>query len=215
MATARNRGMMEAQGEYLAFLDGDDEFYPDALEWLYHPASEFRADLVLGRMKISNIFEADLYAGPIKLSNMIRVDPLDRELLWTGSMCNKLFRRDIITQNDLRVPLLKYDEDSAFIMLFALKCEKIVGCPHNIVQYQKRPFWEGYSVTQAVNMEYINDHLSAYQLIEEAVEEAFQERPDKKKRLIHATRMSGHRRYPSCATNFYRYFWKATRNHWT
>lgn len=209
VATARNRGMIEAQGEYLAFLDGDDEFYPDALEKLYETAHKFQADLVLGRMEIVNIFNTTLYMGPIKLSNMIRVDPLDRELLWTGSMCNKLFKKTIITQNDLKVPTLKYDEDSAFIMLFALKCDKIVGCPHEIVEYQKRPFWEGYSVTQAVDQEYINDHLTAYQLIEDAVKEAYLERIDKEEDYQRYLDEVGHRRIAILCNEFYRYFWKA------
>ena len=90
-------------------------------------------------MKITNTFEPNSTPAPLSCQHD-QVGPLDRELLWTGP-CATSYSEVIIAKNNLTVPPLKYDEDSAFIILFALKCEKIVGCPHNIVKYQKRPFW--------------------------------------------------------------------------
>jgi len=218
VSSSRNKGIEEAKGDYLAFLDGDDTYTPGALENLYNTAKKYNADLVLGRMKIINIFGSVVYVGPIKLSKMVDIDPLDKELIWTGSMCNKLFSRKKIMETGLRVPKIKYDEDGTFVISFALKCQKIVGCPHDIVIYHKRPFWKGYSVTQAITVEYINHHLEAYKTIESLVKQAFKEKSynlkgNEKEELSKKYRIYNdelcHRRIAILGNEFYRYFWKA------
>ena len=50
---ARNRGLSQASGEYLSFLDADDFFEPDMLELAYAKAKEDRADMV--------VFKSDQY----------------------------------------------------------------------------------------------------------------------------------------------------------
>lgn len=45
-AYSRNRGLAEATGEYLFFLDGDDVFDEEMLQSAYRKAVENRADIV-------------------------------------------------------------------------------------------------------------------------------------------------------------------------
>lgn len=222
VSTARNRGIKESKADYVAFLDADDIYVEDALENLYKTAILYDAELVIGRMKIVDVFGSSIYRGPIKLSNIRNIDPFDKELVWTGSMCNKLFSKKKLLKTGTSIPKLKYDEDSTFILDFALKCNKIVGCPYDIVLYQKRPFWEGYSVTQAVNIDYIKDYLKAYEIIGSLVQDAFQERIDdtenfKEKKDLHNKYQKYfgelcHRRIAILCNEFYRLFWKADDN---
>ena len=44
----RNFGVRKAAGEYIAFLDSDDQYKEDALERLYQKAMETNADMVSG-----------------------------------------------------------------------------------------------------------------------------------------------------------------------
>lgn len=44
----RNFGVKKAAGEYIAFLDSDDQYKEDALERLYQKAMETNADMVSG-----------------------------------------------------------------------------------------------------------------------------------------------------------------------
>lgn len=46
IAAARNRGIGEAKGKYVAFLDHDDILEPNYLEFLYRAAEKFDTDLV-------------------------------------------------------------------------------------------------------------------------------------------------------------------------
>lgn len=43
---ARNTGIRSAQGEYIVFVDGDDEIFPDRLRKMFDTAEKFNADIV-------------------------------------------------------------------------------------------------------------------------------------------------------------------------
>ena len=49
-ANARNRGLAEARGEFIAYLDDDDLWPPDKLEWQLDSLEERRCDVVVGNV---------------------------------------------------------------------------------------------------------------------------------------------------------------------
>lgn len=49
---ARNTGIRHATGEYIMFVDSDDELYLDAVEKLLHDANQYRADIVSAKKSI-------------------------------------------------------------------------------------------------------------------------------------------------------------------
>ena len=48
VSIARNTGLKKARGEWIAFSDADDYYYPDGLAKLYSVAEESHCDIVLG-----------------------------------------------------------------------------------------------------------------------------------------------------------------------
>lgn len=45
ISTARNRGVYESSGEYITFIDSDDEVEPDYLEYLLNLIKKFNAEI--------------------------------------------------------------------------------------------------------------------------------------------------------------------------
>lgn len=48
LSSARNEGIKVAQGEYITFIDSDDFFQPDSIEYLYGLIKNYQADIAVG-----------------------------------------------------------------------------------------------------------------------------------------------------------------------
>lgn len=97
----RNRGMEEAKGDYFFFLDADDLMPEDALESLYSRAVSRKADLVVAGYEIFTETSSHRVKKLEKLIRKDRIDPFDKDLLWTFSLWNKLFAAAPVREHGL------------------------------------------------------------------------------------------------------------------
>ncbi|NLA69849.1 MAG: glycosyltransferase family 2 protein [Clostridiales bacterium] len=166
VAGARNNGLKRAKGEYIVFYDPDDYIPRDAIGRMYKSISRENADLAIGAMSMVRAGEYRVNGNTLKLSKKKEISRTDPDLLWSFSVCNKIFRRAIVTDNKLQFEAFKHAEDALFLFKSIFNAKKIVGCPAVVYQYRIRPFWEEKSATQMISTSYLQDVIKALDEIE-------------------------------------------------
>ena len=140
LSDARNAGIEQATGDYIAFVDSDDWYDPGMLRILYTLCEENDAEIA--ECSYRNIYHDRVQAetgcsGAVM--EMTPVQAIESNLDW--KYCkpvawNKLYRRDIVGQ--IRYPVGKLHEDEFTTHLFYLAAKKIMYVDIAMVNYERR-----------------------------------------------------------------------------
>ena len=111
VSTARNRGIDEAKGEYITFIDSDDWFENNTLETLLSAARKHSADLVIPRTRMvfckpNGEFEKDVYNDDdfdLVVTKDEIVDSFEklRQSWALYSTCGRLYKKSLLIQNNV------------------------------------------------------------------------------------------------------------------
>lgn len=123
LVAAREKGISLATGTYVSFVDGDDMIEPDFLERLLANALKYNADISHcgmkycfydGRVKLhygtGEIVEYDNLAGVRELLRGSKIEP---------SLCNKLYRRELLPDSCLDPSVMNNEDLLRNFVLFS------------------------------------------------------------------------------------------------
>lgn len=120
----RNVGVRLSRGEYVQFVDQDDELGHEALERLYALARRNGSDIVLGKTAGTMAGPSNVFARTVDRCT-VADHPLEESYA-----PHKMFRRDFLLDNDIRFPEGKCRlEDQVFMAhTYALaRCVSVLG----------------------------------------------------------------------------------------
>lgn len=125
VASARNLGLDEAMGQWITFCDADD--YVDSL-WLRHYIdNKLQGDDLVVQGIEQELGGHRFFSGGVELRGTTAavLAELYKQRM-PGSVCTKLFERDIIERHCLRFDgRFNYQEDEEFVLRYATYCKTI------------------------------------------------------------------------------------------
>ena len=110
---ARNRGIDNAKGDYLMFVDADDYIKPNSLAPILDLAINKNLDLCM--YKLIQICDSDEHSSKTKLHDYNLLSEGDIIHLPFGSACVCLYKKALINNYGIRFTSLHYDEDTLFM----------------------------------------------------------------------------------------------------
>ena len=122
VSQTRNRGIDLAKGEYIFFLDADDELTPNALQSLVNNAKEYQSDIVMGNY--IHVYSQDSkkrpqptkykYSGNDLYSTNTKIELFITSSRLLSMVTNKLYRLDFIKKHNIRFDTDVLAEDRLF-----------------------------------------------------------------------------------------------------
>lgn len=139
LSDARNAGIDVAEGEYIAFVDGDDYVELDAYEKLISYMDE-DVSFVVGGYVITDIHGGESRLVSPKILKMTKEEAFYNLFIGEGyisqSSWNKLFRREIFIENKFKYGI--FNEDMEILPRLIDKSNKIVVIDSIVYHYIKK-----------------------------------------------------------------------------
>lgn len=167
-SSARNAGLMQAEGKYILFVDSDDYVETDLLPSLFSENEDY--DLfIFGYNEINgNYSKANCVSKKILTDTQGSLKLFFENKAVRGYSWNKVFKRDIIVNNNIKFnEEIKYIEDTPFLMEYITNCNTVYFSQLILYNYIQRP---GSLINSVFNINKLTA-LTAYEKILNIIEQ--------------------------------------------
>lgn len=171
-ASARNHCLRVAQGDYIAFIDGDDVMLPGALAAMDQAIAEYRPDVVACDFRVWHPDEP-AKTHPVRLGYPVGRLIRDQETILNTFFADrqmyvwsKVFKRDIYAQLPAPVfPPERLFEDVATVPRLLGHCATLLHLPHPVIDFRQHnpiaPVSERWCVDFAAALPLARRHLQS------------------------------------------------------
>lgn len=135
--SARNAGIDAATGDYLLFLDADDELTPGAINKLANAVTQKKCDVLLFDATIINNSTEHACSMLPQSPDSLTYVPTGYALAFARSgTCGKAYHTDFVRANNLHFGTGKRHEDTVFTKSALARADKVGYLPASLYRYQ-------------------------------------------------------------------------------
>ncbi|HFK1458447.1 TPA: glycosyltransferase family 2 protein [Bacillus cereus] len=163
---ARNRGILNATGEYVIFLDSDDTVHENYIMYLLNEMINSNSDLVCcGYKDISRY--GMLNCSDFNFESSISINSFMKMVCkgTGGVLWGKIYKREIITKFNLKMDeKIFMCEDLVFVLQYASQCKKFKYVEAYLYNYNRL---NQYSISKNISIHYMQNYILVCKRIEE------------------------------------------------